>query len=217
MLKGIYRCMLVLSIRAHDFIYRKMSALGMRYYGLHPKHLFDDFHKFFTDNIPQGSTVLDIGCSRGELTADLALKASRVVAYDISSSNIEFAQKRYNRRNIRYFVGEATRNMPQGEEFDVAVCSNILEHLKDPENFLKKLNNISRRVLVRVPNLDNNWILGVKKDLKMKYFLDPQHHREYTTGSIKRELDNAGWIIETMEVSSEIRIAARRGVRPYAK
>jgi hypothetical protein len=50
----------------------------------------------------------------------------------------------------------------------------------------------------------------VKKDLKMGYFLDPQHRREYTADYIKKELNNTGWIIESMEASAEIRITARR-------
>ncbi|HAZ10424.1 MAG TPA: hypothetical protein DCY56_04885 [Candidatus Omnitrophica bacterium] len=209
MVKIFYRNLLKFFLRLYDFAYQKINSVAIRYYGMHPKHKFNDFHKFFIDRIPNDARVLDIGCSRGELTVDLATKASYVAAYDISEEAIKSAIKNRSRQNINYFVGEATNNMPQ-EQFDIAVCSNVLEHLEDSDVFLKKLNAIAKKVLIRVPNFDNNWILGVKKDLKMEYFLDPQHRREYVVDSIKKELNNTGWIIESMEASTEIRIMAGR-------
>jgi 2-polyprenyl-3-methyl-5-hydroxy-6-metoxy-1,4-benzoquinol methylase len=209
MAKVFYKILLKFFLNLYDFAYQKASAFAIRYYGFHPKHKYEDFHKFFLDNIPQEAKVLDIGCSRGELTVDLALKASMVVAYDISREAIETAKKNNLRENIFYFVGEATRDMP-GEKFDVVVCSNVLEHFSDPKECLRKLNRIADRLLIRVPNIDNNWIAGVKKDLGMHYYLDPQHHKEYTVTSIQEELEETGWKIEFLKISNEIRVVAKK-------
>lgn len=209
MTKTFYRILLKFLLKLYDFAYQKVSAVAIRYYGLHPKHKFEDFHRFFLDNIPQGAKVLDVGCSRGELSVDLASKASKVVAYDISEKSIKVAKRNNSRENIYYFVGEATQDMPK-EHFDVVVCSNILEHLPDPKEFLKKLNNISEKILIRVPNIDNNWIASVKRDLGIDYFLDAQHHREYTATSIREELEKSGWHVESMEISHELRVLAKR-------
>lgn len=209
MIKMFYRNLLKIFLRLYDFAYQKINSVAIRYYGMHPKHKFNDFHKFFIDRVPNGARVLDIGCSRGELTVDLAAKASYVIAYDISEESIKSAIKNNSRQNINYFVGEATNNMPQ-EQFDIVVCSNVLEHISNPQEFLNKLRNIAGVILIRVPNIENNWIVSVKKDLHMPYFLDTQHHREYTSESIRRELDNAGWYVESMDISHELWIVAKR-------
>lgn len=209
--KNFYKIILKSLLRFYDFIYRKISAIAIRYYGFHPKHKFDDFHKFFLDNILQGAKVLDVGCSRGELTVDLASKASKVVAYDISRKSIKVARKINARENIYYFVGEATADMPK-EQFDIVVCSNLLEHLSSSICFLKKLCTIAKKLLIRVPNAENNWIVGLKKDLGVRYLLDPQHQKEYTITSIKEELGQAGWQVESIQISHELRIVAKRRI-----
>ncbi|MBM3253837.1 MAG: methyltransferase domain-containing protein, partial [Candidatus Omnitrophica bacterium] len=170
------------------------------------------YHKFFLVNIQEGAKVLDVGCSRGELTIDIAKKSLSVTAYDISKESIEFAKKNNSRENINYFVGEATQDMPQ-EHFDVAVCSNILEHLSHPRDFLNKLTSISEKILVRVPNIDNNWISGLKKDLGMSYFFDTQHNREYTSTSIREELEESGWQVESIQISHELRVIGRKKIK----
>lgn len=209
MTKAFYRILLKFFLKLYDFIYQKVGVVAIRYYGFHPKHQFDNFHKFFLDHIPESAKILDIGCSRGELTVDLARKASKVIGYDISQKSIMEAKKNNARQNIYYFVGEAIHDMPK-EQFDVVICSNILEHLFDPQEFLRKLLAITERVLIRVPNIENNWIVNIKRDLGMRYFLDSQHNKEYTASSVKEELENAGWQVESIQISQDLRIVAKR-------
>lgn len=153
--------------------------------------------------------MLDIGCSSGELTADLADKASRVVAYDISKKSIQKAKIKNMRKNICYFVGEAIKDMPT-ENFDVAVCSNILEHLREAKVFLRKLHTVTGTLLVRVPNFETTWINAVRKDLGMSYFLDPQHYREYSAVSLQQEIEAGGWKVESVHISHELWIVAKK-------
>ena len=209
MKKTLYRIILKCLLKLYDFVYQKLSAAAIRYYGMHPKHKFEDFHRFFLENIPEGAKVLDVGCSRGELTVELSCKASKVAGYDISKESIKIAKKNNVRKNICYFVGEATQDMPK-EQFGVAVCSNVLEHLSAPQDFLRKLYTVAEKVLIRVPNAESNWIIGVKKDLGIDYFLDPQHCKEYTPASIREELENAFWQVESMQISHELKVIAKR-------
>ena len=205
--KILYKSLLKFFLKLHDFAYQKSSAFAIRYYGVHPKHKFEDFHQFFIMNIPRGAEVLDIGCSRGELTTDLASMASKVVAYDLSERAIETAKKDNFRNNIYYFVGEAVNDLPK-EKFNIVVCSNILEHLSNPVELLKEINKIAEKVLIRVPNARNNWTGLVKKDIGMDYFLDPQHYREYTLETLSKDLNEAGWQIESAASTYEIRVVA---------
>lgn len=209
MKKVFYRICLKMLLKIYDFVYQKAGAFAIRYYGMHPKHMFEDFHGFFIENIPEGASILDVGCSRGELTVDISKKASRIVAYDVSAESIATAKEKNSGENIHYFVGEAAQDMPP-DQFDLAICSNILEHLPDARQFLEKLHTITGTILIRVPNANNNWIMGVKKDLGENYFLDPEHHREYTPALLKKDLEISGWRIRDIHISHELRVVAKR-------
>jgi SAM-dependent methyltransferase len=202
------KCGLKFFLLLNNFSYRQAGIWAVKYYNIHPKHLFNSYHKFFLDNIADGVIVLDIGCGRGELTVDVAKKASKVIAYDTNKEAIKYAKRSNCRDNIYYFIGDATKDIPQ-ERFDVIISSNVLEHLKNPVEHLKALSKISDKLLIRVPNLDRGWLVYVKKDLGIDYFLDPQHYREYTKSSLADELKRGGWEIEAIDyVGNELRVVA---------
>ena len=206
--KKILRQGLKFFLYLNNFSYRQAGIWAMKYYGIHPKHLFNTYHSFFLDNINPDDSVLDFGCGKGELTLDIAKKAKRVAAYDMNEETIEYAKRFNSQDNIHYFLGDATKDMPD-EKFDVIVSSNVLEHLKDPVEHLKKLKIIANKLLLRIPNIDRGWLVEVKKDLGVNYFLDPQHYREYTELSIADELNKAGWKITSIEhAGDELRIVA---------
>ena len=76
--------------------------------GIHPKHRIMDYHKFFLDNIEQGSKLLDIGCGIGALTYSVSKKAGTIVACDYNANSINFAKRKFSRENIQYLIANAT-------------------------------------------------------------------------------------------------------------
>ncbi len=176
----------------HNFSYKAISMLAVyENKGLHPKHRIMSYHAFFVDNIKQGSSVLDIGCGNGSLAFDIAKKASKVVAIDINKKNIAAAKKRYNANNIRYIVADAT-NYSFNESFDFIVLSNVLEHLANRVEFLRKIKKLSDRLLIRVPLLTRDWLSVYKKEKGLNYKLDSDHKIEYSLESFKKEIEKAG-------------------------
>ncbi len=197
---GLIRRMLKLLMRIDNLCYKSVSMLAIAAEGgIHPKHRLTNYHQFFIDNVSPNDTVLDIGCGNGFLTCDLAKKARHVTAIDINKDNIEFARMNYNRENIKYLHGDATR-FDFKARFDIVVMSNLLEHIDNRLYFLSKIRKLANTFLIRVPQFDRDWLTYYKSELGVEYRLDPTHKIEYTMASLSRELKQAGMGIKKASI-----------------
>ena len=189
--------LLKLFIWLNNFSYKIISSLVVRAHnGLHPKHRILDYHKFFTDNISESDTVLDIGCGNGAVAYDLSRKAAKVTGIDIKPNNISIAKKRFANDNLDYIVGDAAQ-LASNEKFDVITLSNVLEHIENRVELLSKIKNIAPKILIRVPLLTRDWLSVYKKEIGLEYRLDNTHFIEYTEENFKQEATKAGLTIES--------------------
>jgi len=177
-------------------IYRLEGKSSVEYGGgLHTKHKHTKYHEFFTENIEEGSKVLDIGCGNGYLSYDIASKVTDVyvLGIDISEKNIAFAKKRYKRKNLKFVCGDALKDLPK-KKFDTVVLSNVLEHIEERVNFLKMINKQVKpnKFLIRVPKFDRDWRVPLKKEIGVDWRLDKTHFTEYTKDSFEKEIQKAG-------------------------
>ena len=100
--------------------------------------------------------VLDFGCGTGaNLTALLAERFPQIrfVGVDSDATSIAYARDAYAIRNLEF------RLYPQefsfGENFDLIVASEVLEHVEEPDVFLARLRACLARggaLLVTIPN-----------------------------------------------------------------
>jgi len=195
-----YKFFLKLSLRLSNWLYKVISVLAIKSEGgLHPKHRLIGYHNFFLNNILADNSVLDIGCGNGALAYDLAQKVRSVVGIDIVEKNIVKAKTKFNKSNIKYIVGDATKDL-SGEKFDVIVLSNVLEHIEDRLTFLKGIRGLAGKFLVRVPMFDRDWLPLYKKELGVEWRLDRTHFTEYTEVSFRGELEKAGYRIEKLNI-----------------
>ena len=205
-----YRCRSLKPAEAMRFLLETDSDLyllegdeAVRYgSGEHPKHRLMRYHDFFIARIKPGERVLDIGCGIGALARDVAEHSkATVVGIDLDEQNISVARSRYAHKRVEYRVGNVLTDLPY-EKFDVAILSNVLEHLPDRANFLRKLVQVARpsRLLVRVPLFDREWRVPLKKELGVDYRLDNTHETEYTTESFAQEIAAAGLRIVHQEI-----------------
>lgn len=187
-------------MRLDNFCYRNISLFAkIAEGGIHPKHRLMNYHQFFVDNVDPQDAVLDLGCGNGFLTYDVAEKARSVTAIDLNRDNIGFARKNFNRDNIKYIWGDATK-FNFGEGVDVIILSNVLEHLENRHDFLLKIKKLANKFLIRVPVLNRDWLTYYKRELGVEYRLDLTHKIEYTLESFKEELEKAGLKIEKASV-----------------
>ena len=199
-MKTIYRFFLKLSLRLSNWLYKVISVLAIKSEGgLHPKHRLIGYHNFFLENILANDSVLDIGCGNGALAYDLAGKAKSVVGIDIVEKNILKAKAKYNKPNIKYLAGDATKDLNK-EKFDVIVLSNVLEHIENRTSFLKGIKHLANKFLIRVPMFDRDWLPLYKKELGIEWRLDKTHFTEYTQESFHKEMQIAGYQIDSLSI-----------------
>lgn len=192
MKNNIYKILIKFALRLHNFSYKLSSRFAIKAEGgLHPKHRLMDYHRFFVDNIYSNNIVLDIGCGNGALTYDVAKKAKKAIGIDLNKNNITIAKEKYSALNIEYKIGDVTRELPN-KKFDVIILSNILEHIENRVEFLKKIKDIAPKILIRVPMFNRDWITLYKKELGIEWRLDKTHYIEYTLENFQRELEKAG-------------------------
>lgn len=190
--KFIYILLIKLALRLHNIIYKLIACLAIKAEnGLHPKHRLMNYHQFFLSNITKGDKVLDVGCGNGALTFDLSKKAGFITGIDLGEQNIKAAKNRFNAENIEYRTGDATKNL-DNQFYDVVVLSNVLEHLSNRSEFLKKLRGSTSKILIRVPMIDRAWVTLYKKELEVEWRLDKTHVIEYSLASFHEELKEGG-------------------------
>lgn len=183
-----------------NFIYRKISKYAvMLGKGIHPKHRLMRYHDFFLNNIGTGDTVLDAGCGNGSVAFDIAKKAKNVIGIDIDEDKIEDAKKNFLPGNVEYICGDIL-SWDSSKKFDVAVLSNILEHIEKRVELLKKVKNLGRKLLIRVPMINRSWVVLYKKELGIDYRLDKTHYIEYTFDEFKNEVESAGLEIKDYSI-----------------
>lgn len=110
--------------------------------------------------------ICETGCGEGEITEFLKslYKQAEIDAFDISEKVILEAKDRVN--NINFYIGniysmevrkpeEKIGHILEKEVYDLVVCSEVLEHLEEPEQALKQIKQLATDdgyILLSVPN-----------------------------------------------------------------
>lgn len=156
-----------------------------------------------------GQTVLDVGCGLGRLTRELATRAGRVVALDISQEMLTRAQE-LNRHlsNVRWVHGDGS-SLAGVEDASVDACVShvVFQHLPEPEltyGYVREMGRVLR---------PSGWAAFQVSD-------DPAVHRPRRTGAGRRARaalgraprgqDRAEWLGSAVDLG-ELRRAADTG------
>jgi len=117
--------------------------------------------------IPEGSSIVEIGCGTGFLLEKLAPK--RGVGIDISSSMIEYARQK--RGQFSYFVMDAEQ-ITLDETFDFVIISDTIGYFNDVQKVFEEVQKVctpQTRIVISYTNF--LWLpllnLGEKLGLKM--------------------------------------------------
>jgi len=106
-----------------------------------------------------GRRVLDVACGTGYGSEIMRVMGGDVIGVDISREAIETAKRSYPR--IQYIICDACCLPFRDDAFDVSVSFETIEHLPDPETFLREVVRTTRETLVistpdhRMYNVDN--------------------------------------------------------------
>lgn len=102
--------------------------------------------------------------------------------------------------DIPRLYGGGLEELSDKKPFDVVTLSNVLEHIENRVEFLKRMKRKASKLLIRVPMINRDWITPYKKELGLHYYGDKGHFTEYTFDSFERELEEAGLKIEVYSI-----------------
>jgi SAM-dependent methyltransferase len=160
--------------------------------------------------IGQNDSVVDIGCGGGRWSQVVAKYARSVVGIDRSKESIELARSNSTMKNVEYVVGDVPRDLA-GREFDVALFVHVLEHLDHPDEVLKELRTVTKKVIVEVPDFDCDPLNLVRLKLGCPFYSDADHVREYTQSILNDQLERNGWtVLENWKRGSGVLAVAER-------
>lgn len=198
-----------------NFLYSKISSVAVKYgNGKHPKHRVTRYHDFFVDNVGCNESVLDLGSGLGDVTYDVACKTNaEVVGIELNGQNVIEARKRYNekRKNLIFTHGDmktgisraGSWRLDSSTHFDIVIMSNVLEHMSNRVNLLKNIIKIitPKKILFRIPYFEREWMIPIKKELEVKYFLDSTHKIEYTYDEFYKEMKDADLEVDFLKAN----------------
>lgn len=154
----------------------------------------------------QTTRVLEIGCGEGEFAA--TLKAERQVQVT-GIEPFEAAARIADARIDRVLHTDVNAGIVElkGELFDCIVCNDVLEHLVDPWDTLKRLLPLLADHGVLVASLPNMRYMPVLKDLVLKGewryqdqgVMDRTHLRFFTQKSMQTLFEDSGYRITQIQ------------------
>jgi 2-polyprenyl-3-methyl-5-hydroxy-6-metoxy-1,4-benzoquinol methylase len=148
--------------------------------------------------VPPSSAVLDAGCSSGYLAEQLAARGCTVTGLELDPVAGRFAERWCE----RVLVGDVeTMDLPlAAASFDVILCGDILEHLRDPTAALERWRAFLRpggRLVLSTPNIANMRIRLALLFGTFRYtergILDRTHTHLFTRRSLRESLRRAGY------------------------
>lgn len=97
-------------------------------------------------SVEAGSMVVDIGCGVGRLTRELAARASRVLALDVSAEMLALGRRlNAGMENVEWIQGDGVSLAPVPDSsVDACLSYVVFQHLPDPEITLGYVREMGR-------------------------------------------------------------------------
>lgn len=171
--------------------------------------------------VGEGKRVLDIGCSSGYLARPLVQRGCTVVGIEQDPVAAEQAREVC----AEVLVGDAEEMELAFEpgSFDVLLCGDLVEHLRDPQRFLSRIRPFLRpdgRLVLTTPNVAN-WAnrLGLLVG-RWRYtdrgILDRTHLHLFTRATLVETLERAGYCVVELDYTVPVPGIGTAGVEGAA-
>ncbi len=187
-------------------------ALSERPHGAHAKLL---------GLVGSGMRVLDVGCSSGYLARPLVERGCTVVGLELDEAAAAEARSVCE----QVLVGDVeTMQLPfEPASFDVVLCGDLIEHLRDPERFLARVRPLLRpdgRLVLSTPNVAN-WairlsLLGGRWRYTERGILDRTHTHLFTRRTLVETLERAGYRVTVLDYTVPVPLVRTDAVERVA-
>lgn len=133
-----------------------------------------------------GKKILDIGCARGEFLNTLPSSFEKY-GVEINNDGYSFVKKHYPHITV-YDRKIDSKKFDTNQSFDIIVMWHVLEHIDNPNTFLKALNKLLSKdgvLILEIPNRDS---LGFNLAKDKWFHLDTPRHLFHYNYECLREL-----------------------------
>jgi 2-polyprenyl-3-methyl-5-hydroxy-6-metoxy-1,4-benzoquinol methylase len=160
-------------------------------------------HSKVVSLVPPATRVLEFGCATGYMSKVLKDRLGcTVVGVEIDPEAAALAEQHAE----RVIVGDAEKidyaAELAGEEFDVVLLADVLEHLKEPADVLRRVRPFVAEngvVVASIPNIAHASVrlalLGGEFRYREWGLLDDTHLRFFTRASIQDLFEETGYVI----------------------
>ncbi|MES2527223.1 MAG: bifunctional 2-polyprenyl-6-hydroxyphenol methylase/3-demethylubiquinol 3-O-methyltransferase UbiG [Bdellovibrionota bacterium] len=101
-------------------------------------------HQWILERIEGKAEVLDVGCGAGFLANEFADKGFAVTGVDLSGESLKVAQNYDKTGSVKYLEADALHLPFPDQSFDVVTCMDFLEHVENPEKYIKEISRVLR-------------------------------------------------------------------------
>ncbi|MFN8533617.1 MAG: class I SAM-dependent methyltransferase [Dehalococcoidia bacterium] len=160
--------------------------------------LLDRFHATVSDLVaeilPQGGTILDVGCGEGFVANYLVARHPRLTVSGLDGSGDALRAAATSAAGGRLARCDAARLPVRDRSTDLAICLEVLEHLHAPDLTFRELRRVTRGpVIVSTPN--QPFFAGANlarlKNLST-WGDDPEHVQWWTAAAFVQKV--GGWL-----------------------
>ncbi len=145
-------------------------------------------------NLKENEKILDVGCSQGLYTMNLAKKYNcDFTGIDLDDDAIKKAN--YDSKklglNCNFYKGSIEQLPFKDDEFDKILCLDILEHIKDDENAVNELQRVLKnrgKLVISVPHKKSFFIMNLPYN-KVNHIKGGHVRRGYDFENLKRILE----------------------------
>lgn len=135
------------------------------------KHL-EAFYEHLSDVVDATgcTTLLDAGCGEG-FVVDLLTREHpdlKITGVDISDDAIEYAKEHFGEK-ARFRTGSVYKLPFSDNSFDAVLCSEVLEHVDDPNRAVAELKRVARDYVVITVPLEPyfQWLNNISQWLRL--------------------------------------------------
>ena len=118
---------------------------------------YEHLHRYaHAARLVKDKRVLDLASGEGYGSKLLASSASSVVGVDIDEETVRHAAAKYGNATLQFITGSITAvPIPEDHSFDVIVCFEAIEHIREQERLLGEVKRLLKRdgfFIVSTPN-----------------------------------------------------------------
>ena len=164
---------------------------------------------FLEKHISSDSTVVDYGCSTGDMANFYADFCKNVTAIDFIQADILEAKRCYDRENIEFVCADAYLYLDSKQlKYDVLILAHVVGYFERPHEVFLKLKPFFKRIFIEVPDFEcvysNHYRKIENRDL---IFMDNNYVHEFNREELLLEVEKAGLkVIDTEFRFGQIRV-----------